>query len=670
VGDALEITYAITDDDGREFDVSELSGLSFQFSGPTDHYQNVIQYNQLPSAISNSVYNFDGTWTYTTSPIPANFLPPLNDTTDLGTDDGDWGGQPLVDGTYTVAAWATVRVYEIDGSSWNQAGNDTFDVVFGNATAIEPREVVLAENCAACHGPEFEAHGGSRRDLGVCLTCHVDGAEDRYSQTDPLVTPGVTISMRSMIHSIHDGEDLANGFEVAGYPADPNGVGYPSYNLHDYSEVAFPRWPTGTADCDTCHGGAADGDVNNRPTREDCGTCHDTIDFLQTDTGATDYHPGGPQYDDNYCHVCHNGVFVSGYHADFRDFGAVWAGSGHAAGKQGIHVEILDAVNGTGGTTFQVGDTITVHFTVKYDDGTDIPQALFAYSATASTCPTVSGGATLQMAGPSDHLQRVLYSPSPSSATVVGSVFGSSTVDGSGVWTYTLQDTAGTPYTIPATFPAQLNDSGGGGIPMGDLVGQPLLDGTYELALDMYTTLWKDRTCVETTRRRQSALGTISVLVGSATTLEPHDVVDDAVCETCHDNMEFHGASRIGTDYCVTCHTPGATDGSNTVSVDFPVMIHKLHSSGMLNYPYVVGSHSYSFAFPRVDGGTQACEACHEGNDAYLDPSARACVTCHDSDDTVAHAAINTDPILGESCNVCHGPTRQFSVLAMHDYVH
>lgn len=670
VGDQLTITFSILDDDDREYDLSELSGLSFQFSGPTTHYQNVIQYNELASPLTNAVYNYDGTWSYTTNlPIPAVYDTPLNNTADLGVDDGDWSGLPLDDGTYTLGAWASFSVHELDGTTWTEGSNDEMNVLFGAATSLEPREVVLASNCAACHGPEFRAHGGSRQELALCLTCHVDGAEDRRSAQDPTLTPGETISMRTMVHKIHTASKLSAPYELAGFPADPNGIGYPDYNLVDFSDVGFPRWPMETADCYACHGGAAQGDVQNRPSREDCGTCHDTVDFTETDPLATDYHPGGPQADDSNCSVCHNGVFVAGYHDDPRSKPAVWQSAGHAAGKSGVNVEILDAVDQGGSPVFDAGDTITVHFTLKYDDGTDIPQSFFAYSPTSSTCGTIAGGATFKFAGPSDHLQTVLSSPSPSSTTTVGSVWGSSIVDpGTGVWEYTFQDTTGTPLTIPATYPAQSNDASMVGIDYGDLVGQALRDGTYRLALDVYTTMWEDQTCINSVDRvRAPALGTHEVLVGAATTLEPHQVVDDATCGSCHNEIQFHGNSRVGVDYCVTCHTPGAMDDATNplVTIDFPVMIHKIHASDGLD-AYAIDGRPYDVGFPRQDGGVAACEACHGANPAWQNASSRACVTCHEDDATVAHAALNTDPTYGEACDVCHGPGSTFSVEVMH----
>lgn len=648
VGDFPSVTFTLTDDDGHEYDVSELTGFYFNVAGPTSHYANAILYSDLAKVADTAVYNFDGTWTYDFDiAFPATYHAVLNDTTDLGTDDGDWGGEALVDGTYTVAAWAYSKVTLDDGSYYYEAGNATSDVLFGTATAIEPREVVLEENCANCHGDEFMAHGGSRRDLDVCLTCHVAGSEDRYSSTDSTVTPGTSVGMTTMIHKIHMGEDLSNGYTVAGYPADTSDPGYPNYNSIDFSEVVFPSFKEGSASCDSCHSGAADGDVNTRPTREACGACHDSVDFA-----AGTNHEGGAQTNDTNCAVCHSPEDIDGYHLDARF---------DTAFNPGINVEILTASGGSGsGGAFQAGDTVTITFKATHDDGTYVDKTEFAYSSSSSTCGTLAGGATLYLGGPTEHMERIQYSTSPSSSSTVGSVYGSSTYDSStGIYTYSM------PAVIPSTIPAQLNDTTGFGVEQGDWYGLPLPSGTYRLGLALYTTLW-DADC---NRVRVADTTYFDILMGTATTIEDHDYVDNASCESCHETVEFHGDSRNDVSYCVMCHTPGSEDSSSvnpTTTLDFPVMIHKIHGSSILENGYCVGSTCFDVTFPRFDGGVQACTACHGATDKWENPSTRGCITCHDSEDAAAHAAIMTDDVYGESCDTCHGPGRDYSSETVH----
>jgi hypothetical protein len=568
-------------------------------------------------------------------------------------------------------------ITEVDdaGEYWADADNTSSQVLFGTATALEQYEVVLPENCAGCHSDSFRMHGGSRQKLEVCTTCHVDGAEDRYSSTDPTLTPGVNISMRSLIHKLHNGSELTNAFEVAGYPADSSAAGYPDYNLNDYSDVVFPVWPTGTANCDTCHENAPNGDVETRPTRVACGSCHDGIDFTETVSSATDYHAGGPQTSETGCAFCHTATAIEGYHANPRDGAALWSGAGHGA-HQGVNVTVLSAVNQSGLSVFQPGDTVTVNFSVLYDDGTPIPQSFFAYSSASSTCPTVAGSGTAVITGPSDYMQRIMYSQSASSTTVVGSIYGSSTVDTvTGIWTYTFSTTAGVAQTIPTTYPFQPNDTSTYVADNGDLYGQSLLSGTYRVGVILYTSAWEDTTCANgndtSYRQRIADQSFVDVLVGSATTVEPHSIVTDASCESCHERVEFHGATRTGVDYCVSCHTRGATDTRSTpaTSVYFADMIHSIHASGtVLAEPYSVNGSTWDVTFPRQDGGVAACESCHGDNPAWQTPSEHACITCHNSDSDHAHAAIMTDPVYGESCDTCHGVGTEFSVESVHEF--
>jgi hypothetical protein len=47
-------------------------------------------------------------------------------------------------------------------------------------------------------------------------------------------------------------------------------------------------------------------------------------------------------------------------------------------------------------------------------------------------------------------------------------------------------------------------------------------------------------------------------------------------------------------------------------------------------------------------------------------PETQACVSCHDAKSISAHALLNTQAQLGESCDVCHGTGATYSVDAVH----
>jgi OmcA/MtrC family decaheme c-type cytochrome len=127
------------------------------------------------------------------------------------------------------------------------------------------------------------------------------------------------------------------------------------------------------------------------------------------------------------------------------------------------------------------------------------------------------------------------------------------------------------------------------------------------------------------------------------------DVVATASCDSCHDQLSFHGGSRRGVSMCVMCHTPAMVDASTGQSVDFKVFIHKLHLGSSLpsvvaGTPYLIGTTNFSnIVFPATssasDGGVTGgfrCTVCHDATKAtqaknYLIPTAVACGSCHDN---------------------------------------
>ncbi len=69
-------------------------------------------------------------------------------------------------------------------------------------------------------------------------------------------------------------------------------------------------------------------------------------------------------------------------------------------------------------------------------------------------------------------------------------------------------------------------------------------------------------------------------------------------------------------------------------------------------------------------GVGQKCVASKCVNDAWLQPSKALCLSCHDSGDAFGHAALNTTKINGttiETCDVCHGEGKEFSVDKVHN---
>jgi len=117
--------------------------------------------------------------------------------------------------------------------------NFIFPFAVTDDTAVARRQVVDDALCENCHS-NLSLHGENRHDAGgYCDTCHMPSA------TDAVVRPAADnppegIHFKYMIHKIHRGEELQNGYVVYGYQG----------SVHDYGEVVFPG---DLRNCESCH---------------------------------------------------------------------------------------------------------------------------------------------------------------------------------------------------------------------------------------------------------------------------------------------------------------------------------------------------------------------------------------------------------------------------------
>lgn len=185
--------------------------------------------------------------------------------------------------THTIAAYAT-RTF--DGVRY--VSNATYNFRPDGEDVVTTREIVTNDACNTCHG-DISAHGGSRKAIGVCITCHSPQTSDPDT--------GNTVAMATMIHKIHMGASLPS--VVGGTPYQI--IGFRN-SVHDYSEVHFPQE---NARCETCHQGAQ-GDVwMSRASIENCSGCHDRTSFESTVPAGFTLHSGGAQPATADCTTCH-----------------------------------------------------------------------------------------------------------------------------------------------------------------------------------------------------------------------------------------------------------------------------------------------------------------------------------------------------------------------------
>lgn len=129
------------------------------------------------------------------------------------------------------------------------------------------------------------------------------------------------------------------------------------------------------------------------------------------------------------------------------------------------------------------------------------------------------------------------------------------------------------------------------------------------------------------------------------------DVIRTDSCNTCHNQLAFHGGYAQGINMCVLCHQPQNADPGTGNSLDLKVMIHKIHDGAAL--PSVVGTSSTPGVPYQIIGymnsvndfstvvdpaDVRRCEVCHSQTTgavqakAYqLEPTAKACGSCHDN---------------------------------------
>jgi len=124
----------------------------------------------------------------------------------------------------------------------------------------------------------------------------------------------------------------------------------------------------------------------------------------------------------------------------------------------------------------------------------------------------------------------------------------------------------------------------------------------------------------------------------------------------CHNSPGLEDAPKYTYSSWYVGPTPGAT-------MDFRQLVHRIHACKELTRPYVVNGVflgtpypvTYdTVGFPSFKGGVSECTKCHGANNtAWKQPAAEE------------HFFVQTYNG-SESCAVCHGPGREYSVEIVH----
>ena len=219
----------------------------------------------------------------------------------------DFGTQ--VNDTHTVWIQASRQwdlVNTTAPSSFQAVDKEYNFIPSGTGTPLK-REIVTQAACNKCHNgfkrdinPNMTLasvngfHGGGRVEAPFCNVCH---NPDRTN---------AAANSKVFVHRLHGAHNLV---------ANPDG-GVPPDAFHGI-QVGYPQ---DIRNCDTCHGGAAQGSqAFTRPSLQACGSCHDGVDFGAASTLPTCVKPPArdadgrfipckhvtPQADDTLCAGCH-----------------------------------------------------------------------------------------------------------------------------------------------------------------------------------------------------------------------------------------------------------------------------------------------------------------------------------------------------------------------------
>jgi OmcA/MtrC family decaheme c-type cytochrome len=616
------VTLTLTDAQGRPLPVEALEGYGFTIAQiVVDETTELSQYlNLLVHEVEGQPYITGDT---TQDPVLAKATQALADNGGEWTDQGDGVFSYIFANALTsevnpdLTTSMGVYVYR-DGRA--TVANDVFTFVPAGGEPSVTREVVTTEACNTCHDP-LAFHGGVRRQVGLCVTCHTDQTVDPET--------GNVVDFRVMIHKLHRGEFLPS--VLGGQPYQI--IGY-RQSSHDYTEVA---WPQDVRNCTTCHTGGADSDnYKTKPQIAACTSCHDNVNL---ETGEN--HPGNRPRSDGKCDGCHK--------PDGEEFDESVTGSmiipEESAQLKGVNFEIVSVAG------VAPGQSPVATFKITDNTGQTIAPADMDYLA-------------LTLAGPtSDYVNRVTETIFRASAETPPAVEDAGDdvsrytfeyiipADASGTYAvgiegYIMETIEGVEEPVrsagfnPVTY---VTLAGSEPEPRRRVVDRELCNACHKnLALHggirqntEYCVMCHNTNASDEEVRPEEELPPTSihfkVLIhqihrGEERSQKPYIVY--GFQGSVHDFTELRFPGNLAD--CETCHLPGTYELPLADSVQ----------------PTIV---------------TQVDEVV-----STTLPIRAACTACHDSTAVAGHVELETTVTGLEACEVCHGPGSEFDVATVH----
>ncbi len=641
------VTLTLSDADGRPLTDKMLDGYGFTIAQVTEDLATHLTgyQNLLVHAVKGQPYSADGK---SFQPVEASADQPFADS------GGTWTATDS--GTYTYAFTNTLTsapdpalttVVGVYATKDNRASvaNDEYTFVPAGGIPTVTREVVSTAACQTCHNP-LEAHGGSRRDTGLCVTCH----------TKQLVDPetGNDLEFQVMIHRLHSGSQLPS--VVAGLPYVIVG------HNQSVSNFSTATWPQDTRNCTTCHAGGAQSDnYKTAPNVAACTSCHDNVNLT---TG--DNHPGGQQADGS-CSACHK--------PDGSEFDASITGA-HTIPLKSKQIKklTLDIVGVDGGAP---GKSPSVTFKASDDSGK-------VYS------PTDLDYLALTVAGPtSDYVNRMTETVYRKTTKVPPVV----TDAGDGAFTYTFTETL--PISATGTYAVGmegylLETINGVKDPVRVAAFNPVSYFSVDGSQPKPAVVAVDRKLCNACHGELAAHGT--------------NRQNPEYCVLCHNPAASDIAHRPATalpatslDFREIIHrlhrggdasTPLTVYGSSGKPTSFADVVfpgnladcQTCHLANTYGLPLVAGRGPTTIISPAKvtvsstspisqTGVTSASTPplSQAGAIVSSTPPIRAiCTSCHDAEVVAGHAELQTTAAKLETCEVCHGPGAEFSVTNVH----
>ena len=527
--------------------------------------------------------------------------------------------------TQTIGIYSTRNTTDIVGKNYyaNVEHNFRLD---GAAPTEKWDKINMDTTCNNCHDP-LSAHGGSRRDLKLCVMCH------QPQTVDP--DTGNTVDMKVMAHKIHRGENLPS--VIAGTPYVIYGN---NQSVNDYSHVVFPQ---DIRNCENCHIGSDPKVAGSqasvwltKPSIEACGSCHDDVNFA---TGEN--HPGGPQADNSSCAACHVPDSGEEYDASVKGAHTVPYKSKQLKGLKATIASI---------TNLKPGQKPTVAFAITNGDGSAVDGSKLTTFAPLFGGPTTSYTKYYRESA----VGKALFDPATGLST----------------------------YTFTAAVPAEAT---GTWTVSADIYRNAILkraDGKADISVrEVAFNPVKDSAITGSVKpRRKDVDVTNCNSCHDRLALHGEQRQNTAECVICHNPVESDVARR-----------PADQGAPESVSFQRLIhRVHTGEELTQDFTIYGFGGSKNNFNEVLFPGDRRNCLSCHVNNSQQVPvsadaipvntprdffspqgPNTAACLGCHDDSSSAAHAYLNQVTFPGsttatEACATCHGASKDFAVDKVH----